>query len=175
MWDDGLRFPVGRIFEDIATTPWLLLRARNYYYVPSAWIFYRRRSGSIIDSLTRQAGAFDARKHEDLAGALTGFKDALHGKLSQSQPSHAYYISNFCAVEFVKAARRFRRAKAIAPTLELKHYLELFEKCSPLTFDDLTAAYLKRLRLVRYALLKYVLHCAKASQKSTEGDNGRAQ
>jgi hypothetical protein len=53
--------------------------------------------------------------------------------------------------------------------------LDLFEKCSPFTFDHLTIEYLKRLRFVRYVLLKYAMHVANASQKSTEGDNGRAQ
>jgi glycosyltransferase involved in cell wall biosynthesis len=62
MWDDGLRFPVGRIFEDIATTPWLLLRARNYYYVPSPWIFYRRRAGSIMHSFNLKTATFNAQK-----------------------------------------------------------------------------------------------------------------
>jgi glycosyltransferase involved in cell wall biosynthesis len=175
MWDDGLRFPVGRIFEDIATTPWLLLRARNYYYVPSPWIFYRRRAGSIIHSLKLETATFNAHKNRDLAEALNGFKEALHGKLGQLQPSNAYYVSDFCAKEFVKTGRRFQRAKDIAPTLELTHYLDRFEKCSPLTFDQLAIAYLKRLRFVRYVLLKYALHVANASQTSTEGDNGRAQ
>lgn len=175
LWTNGPRFPDGRIFEDIATTPWLLLKARHFYYEPSPWIYYRKRAGSIMDSVKRKAGDFDARKHQDLAEALTGFTSALHGKLSHPQPSADYYVSDFCAKEFVKTGLRFRRAKGVAPSLELGYYLELFEKCSPLTFDDLTRAYLKRLRLVRYVLLKYVLDCAKASQKSTAGDNGRAQ
>jgi hypothetical protein len=59
--------------------------------------------------------------------------------------------------------------------LELKYYWELFESCSPIPFDRMTIAYLKRLRFVRYVRLKYALHVAKASQKSTEGDNDRAQ
>ncbi len=175
LWADGPHFPDGRIFEDIATTPWLLLKARHFYYMPSPWIYYRKRAGSIMDSVKRKAGAFDAGKHQDLAEALTGFKAALDRKLGHPQPSADYYVSDFCAKEFVKTGLRFRRAKDVAPSLELKHYLDHFEKCSPLTFDDLTVAYLKRSRLIRYGLLKYVLYRAKTSQKSTARDNGRAQ
>jgi glycosyltransferase involved in cell wall biosynthesis len=175
LWADGPRFPDGKIFEDIATTPWLLLKARHFYYMPSPWIYYRRRTGSIMDSVKRKTGTFDARKHQDLAEALTGFKEALHRKLGQSQPSTAYNVSDFCAKEFVKTGLRFGRATHNAPSLSLKCYLDLFEKCAPLTFDHLTIEYLKRLRFVRYLLLKYALNVAKASQKSTEGDNGRAQ
>jgi hypothetical protein len=127
-----------------------------------------------MDSVKRKAGAFDAGKHQDLAEALTGFKAALDRKLGHPQPSADYYVSDFCAKEFVKTGLRFRRAKDVAPSLELKHYLDHFEKCSPLTFDDLTVAYLKRSRLIRYGLLKYVLYRAKTSQKSTARDNGRA-
>jgi glycosyltransferase involved in cell wall biosynthesis len=175
LWANGLRFPDGKIFEDIATTPWLLLKARHFYYMPSPWIHYRRRAGSIMDSVKRKTGIFEARKHKDLAEALTGFKEALHGKLGQLQPSNAYYVSDFCAKEFVKTGLRFARAADVDPSLTLRLYLDLFEKCSPFTFDHLTIEYLKRLRFVRYVLLKYALHVAKASQKSTEGDNDRAQ
>jgi glycosyltransferase involved in cell wall biosynthesis len=175
MWDDGLRFPVGKIFEDIATTPWLLLRARNYYYVPLPWMFYRRRAGSIMNSLKQETATFNAQKNRDLAEALTGFKEALQGKLGQLQPSNAYYVSDFCAKEFVKIGLRFARAADVDPSLTLRLYLDLFEKCSPFTFDHLTIEYLKRLRFVRYVLLKYAMHVANASKKSTEGDNGRAQ
>jgi glycosyltransferase involved in cell wall biosynthesis len=175
MWDDGLRFPVGRIFEDIATTPWLLLRARSYYYVPLPWMFYRRRAGSIMNSLKQETATFNAQKNRDLAEALTGFKEALQGNLGQLQPSNAYYVSDFCAKEFVKTGLRFARAADVDPSLTLRLYLDLFEKCSPFTFDHPTIEYLKRLRFVRYVLLKYAMHVANASKKSTEGDNGRAQ
>ena len=95
--------------------------------------------------------------------------------IGQLQPSNAYYVSDFCAKEFVKIGLRFARAADVDPSLTLRLYLDLFEKCSPFTFDHLTIEYLKRLRFVRYVLLKYAMHVANASKKSTEGDNGRAQ
>jgi len=175
MWDDGLRFPVGRSFEDIATTPWLLLRARSYYYVPSPWIFYRRRAGSIIHSFNLKTATFNAQKNRDLAQGLAGFKVALDAQLGGPKPEAEYYISDFCANQFAKTGLRFARSKDNSSPLELKYYWELFESCSPIPFDRMTIAYLKRLRFVRYFRLKYALHVAKASQKSTEGDNDWAQ
>jgi glycosyltransferase involved in cell wall biosynthesis len=48
LWGDDLRFPAGKLFEDIATTPWLLLRAQSHYYVPEPWLYYRVTPGSIM-------------------------------------------------------------------------------------------------------------------------------
>lgn len=163
LWRAVPRFPDGKIFEDIATTPWLLLQARQYYYVPSPWIYYRRRVGSIMDGVKRKAGAFDARKHRDLAEALIGFQAALDAKLNGIPSAAAYYVSDFCAKEFVKTGLRFartNRAQDKTESVALNQYLELFEQCAPINFEQLTVEYLKRLRFVRYALLKYVLHLA---------------
>jgi glycosyltransferase involved in cell wall biosynthesis len=55
LWSEGLRFPEGRNFEDMVTTPRLALRARNWFHAPRPWVRYRRRSGSIVaePSLTK--------------------------------------------------------------------------------------------------------------------------
>ena len=173
LWNAGPVFPEGRIFEDIATTPWLLLKARQYYYVPSPWLYYRRRVGSIMDSVKRKTDSFDAHKHRDLAESLTGFQEALRTKLNGVPSSAAYYVSDFCAKEFVKTSLRFARANRSSEKtadLGLNAYLELFEKCAPIRFEQLTIEYIKRLRLVRYALLKYALYLANPSEKSTTSD-----
>ena len=44
---DGVRYPPGMIFEDIATTYKLLQRARRLVYVPDCLVHYRNRSGSL--------------------------------------------------------------------------------------------------------------------------------
>lgn len=168
LWTDGPYFPAGKIFEDIATMPWLLLKARHFYYMPSPWIYYRRRTGSIMDSVKRKAGIFDAPKHQDLAQALIGFKEALRQRLGPWSACNICYVSDFCAKEFIKTGLRFGRAKDAKQSLALRYYLELFERSSPLTFDNLTIEYLNRWRFVEYAILKYVLHFARTSQKWTQ-------
>jgi glycosyltransferase involved in cell wall biosynthesis len=48
IWNDQLRFPVGRYFEDMVVTPRLALQVKTYYYTPQLWIYYRQREGSIL-------------------------------------------------------------------------------------------------------------------------------
>jgi glycosyltransferase involved in cell wall biosynthesis len=53
----GVTFPLGRIYEDMATMPQLFLRAKTIYRVASPLIGYRRRFGSI----TQKAALRDMR------------------------------------------------------------------------------------------------------------------
>jgi len=177
LWNDGLRFPESRIFEDIATIPWLLLKAQNYYYVPSPWIFYRQRAGSIMDSVKGKSSVFDASKHQDLAEALSGFKEEKRERLNGIRPSTAYYVSDFCAKECVKTGFRFARWAQVTDgshAVGLDHYLKQFEACAPMHFQQLAFQYLKRLRFLRYVLLKYTVHLANRLPNSTARDNGNA-
>jgi glycosyltransferase involved in cell wall biosynthesis len=48
VWEMATPFPVGRYFEDISTTPLLLLQAHSLWYEPSPWVAYRQREGSIL-------------------------------------------------------------------------------------------------------------------------------
>lgn len=48
LWCDGLQFPEGKYFEDMVVTPRLALRAQNFYYAAEAWVWYRKRAGSIL-------------------------------------------------------------------------------------------------------------------------------
>lgn len=48
LWSDGLRFPEGRNFEDMVTTPRLALRTTSWFHAPRPWVRYRRRPGSIV-------------------------------------------------------------------------------------------------------------------------------
>lgn len=45
---DGVLFPEGRNFEDIATTPLLMSKAASVYYFPCPVVCYRQRKGSIV-------------------------------------------------------------------------------------------------------------------------------
>lgn len=51
LWGQDLHFPVGRAFEDLFTSPQLLSRAIRAVHVPSCWIGYRQRAGSILSSM----------------------------------------------------------------------------------------------------------------------------
>ena len=51
---DGIRFPLGRVYEDVATTYRLVLRAQKVYFCPEALYWYRRTPGSIVTQRTPQ-------------------------------------------------------------------------------------------------------------------------
>lgn len=50
LWD-GLRFPVGRRFEDIATTPMVYIRAKTIFSIKTPLLFYRANPSSITSNL----------------------------------------------------------------------------------------------------------------------------
>lgn len=66
-----LRFPEGKSFEDMATTPRLALRAASAWHVPQAWVMYRRRDDSISALMMSSA------KVADLSGGLRGQREEL--------------------------------------------------------------------------------------------------
>ena len=113
LWGSDLRFPIGRCYEDMATTPWLFLRARSAYYVPSPWMFYRTRADSITASVGRVRNQFDEAKNDDVAGALVGFASAARDALPEISPPTIYCMAQFCTKEFTKIAWRLLRACAL--------------------------------------------------------------
>jgi glycosyltransferase involved in cell wall biosynthesis len=167
LWGDDLRFPIGKAYEDIATTPWLLLRAKSYYYVPQSWIFYRIRPDSIMGSVKRTPGFFDAKKNADLADALSGFKQTLSKNLGNEWGAPAYSISHFSAKEFTKIARRFNKAQNYPLALcgskpaTLKSYFDKMQQTSPYDYDTLSRLYLKKLRIFSFLALKRAMKLAK--------------
>jgi glycosyltransferase involved in cell wall biosynthesis len=68
LWTDNLRFPEGRYFEDVVTTPRLALRVESYFYVDSPWVGYRQREQSILSSL-------DEKKIKHMIAALRGIEN----------------------------------------------------------------------------------------------------
>lgn len=65
LWGDDLFFPEGQYFEDMVVTPLLALRAKNFHYVPEAWIWYRQRDGSILKQSSK-------KKVDDMAAGVNG-------------------------------------------------------------------------------------------------------
>lgn len=153
LWN-GLQFPAEECFEDIATTPYLLLRAGSYYYTPQRWIYYRVRPGSLLANVARRPDIFDIEKNEGAAGALTGYADALIDRFGEIPPELAYYMSHFIAKEYIKLARRYRKAARQSsenipaypprPVPPIGDYRRKMESSSPLSFDMLRHQYLMR-------------------------------
>jgi len=100
LWQQGVRFPLGRCFEDMTTIPLLALRAASFWYEPRPWVAYRQRTGSILSGMT-------AAKALDQSAALRPLAQALSGPL----PSEL-------ALAFTQqCARNFQGAMRLRPTL----------------------------------------------------------
>ncbi|RVT93091.1 glycosyltransferase family 2 protein [Sphingomonas crocodyli] len=162
LWGDDLRFPVGRCFEDMATTPLLLLRARSFYYVPSSWIRYRVRPNSITGIMSRTRGRFDDEKNSDIAMALTGFTNAVRTSLPDLGPTTYYWMAQFCAKEFTKICWRMlstRLGRDSWGTIiaRLQSFRARMEAVSPMSFGDLNRAHLRRGKPGRWLVLGFCL------------------
>lgn len=158
IWGTGLRFPVGRCFEDMATTPLLALRVRSFYYAPEAWVRYRVRADSITGIMSRTRGRFDDRKNDDVAVALTGFVDAARAALPDMSDETAYHIAQFWAKEFTKIcwrllSARFGRDPWQVIRAKARRYRALMEARAPMPLAQLNRAHLRRGKPGRWVVL----------------------
>lgn len=133
LWSDDLRFPVGRTFEDMASTPDLAMRARSHLHVPEVWIGYRQRAGSIL------AGA-SLNKTDDMMRALHDLPQRLH-PYSESEAGVRFAASHFAARSFIGAVRFASRQ---SDAERMGHYRQAFLAALCMPLDDLMAQYLRR-------------------------------
>lgn len=147
LWGDDLRFPTGRYYEDMYTSPELALRARSFLYVPEVWVGYRQRGGSILATLNPQ-------KLEHMMDSLVG----LPQRLAAQQPplSHAarFAVAHYAARGYVSAARFM--ARHAGPAALAQCHRQLLASL-PLAPAELLADYLKRGWLWRAARLRHWL------------------
>lgn len=159
LWDGGPRFPEGRCFEDMATMPWLFLRARSFFYIRQAWIEYRVREGSIMHAAARTRGHFDAGKNDDLAGALAGFAAGASAELPDMSVDTLDAIGQFCAKEFTKIGwrllrQRFLRDEWRVITSRTARYRRLLESASPLSFDEVATNQVRQGKFIEWLRLQ---------------------
>jgi len=150
LWE-GLRFPVGHCFEDIAVLPALLLRARCAYYVPEVWIGYRKRPGSILASNS-------LAKTDDMQRALNGLPALLD---AQQPPLHRHArlaAAHFVAKTFVIASHYAARHQDRA---RLARYLAQFEQNAPVPAHELLRFYVARCWWWRALRLRHWLRQAR--------------
>lgn len=90
LWNDDLRFPVGRYMEDMMLTPRLLLRVQSYFYQPNVWVAYRQREGSIL-STPSEKKIYDAAE-----GSYGVLKEWLQRYPNLSETARLAF-SHYCA------------------------------------------------------------------------------
>lgn len=93
-----VRFPEGRVFEDIAVIPQLLAVTSRWRYVNRSWIAYRRRQESITAAMT-------PLKHRDLLAALHDLHVGLSALPGASSDATRRACATFYLRSFVSIAR----------------------------------------------------------------------
>jgi glycosyltransferase involved in cell wall biosynthesis len=96
--DRALGFPVGRSFEDMATTPHLLLRVASAWHEPLPWVQYRKRDDSI-------SALMSAAKVRDLSCGLVGFRQALLQAWPQAPASTRVALAHQAARNLLASLR----------------------------------------------------------------------
>lgn len=136
-WPASLRFPEGRVFEDMAVYPRLLLHTPRHLHVAEVWIAYRQRGGSLLSVL-------DVKRLDDWTWAL----DGLAAELPPLKDDTRFEIAHFCARTLLRAKRRRLQlgGEALAG---LALDAARFDRSSPLSRRELLAAYVKRGRWLR--------------------------
>jgi hypothetical protein len=154
LWADGLRFPVGRYFEDMGTTPFLALRAKSFWYEPEVWVVYRQRPGSILSTP-------NLTKAEHMAGALMGLPEAATGHGLNSAAQFAW--THYAARSFIAAARIASRASPEESQAQLATYQRLLQQSAPISLSELQAQYRRRGWFLRSLRLRYWMKRCKST------------
>ena len=150
IWPAELRFPAGRVFEDLAVFPRLAPHARSFFYAPQVWVAYRQRAGSTLANLT---GA----KLDDWTHALVGYGDLLRGSSAETR----FVAAHFSARTFLRAAKRLTRLAPPDLPTTLTHFAQRWQASSPLSAAELLRGYLRRGWWWRAAQLAFWLRRAR--------------
>ena len=151
VWGEQVRFPVGRYFEDMATTPLLALLAESAWYEPEVWVAYRQRAGSILSTP-------NMTKAEHLAHALANLRDAAMAAPLDDAARFAW--AHFAARNFIGASRMADKAQPGTCAGRVAMFRQAFEEASPIPLRELDRAYKRRGWYVRAMRLRYWLRRA---------------
>jgi glycosyltransferase involved in cell wall biosynthesis len=146
LWADDLRFPEGKVMEDIVVTPQLMLRARSYFYMPEVWVAYRKRAGSILTT-------WNQKKIDDMASACKGVLSAWISAHPQLPPRARFYFGHYCLRIHLSVVRNLRRLHK-NPHIDISHYRQLFIENMGDEKINFYWEYFKRGWFVRLARLK---------------------
>ncbi|MDR7267570.1 glycosyltransferase involved in cell wall biosynthesis [Pelomonas saccharophila] len=136
-WPARLRFPEGRVFEDMAVFPRLALHTPRHLHVAEVWIAYRQRGGSLLSSL-------NVKQLDDWTWSLAG----LASELPALDDDARFEIAHFCARTLLRSRRRRLQlgGEALAG---LQADAARFDSSSPLSRRELLVAYFRRGRWLR--------------------------
>jgi glycosyltransferase involved in cell wall biosynthesis len=154
-WPPGLRFPAGRIFEDLAVLPRLILSTERFAATGQVWIGYRQREGSLLARLSID-------KLDDWTSALAGYASELRDAGLGAQAD--FEVAHFCTRTLLRAVRRLRALPGHArDDAAVARYIERWRTSSPLALRELCRAYLARGWFGRWLQLRWLFLRARAN------------
>lgn len=141
LWDQNLRFPSGKYFEDLMTMPLVALRCKNFYYCPHPWVAYRQRDSSILSSM-------NLAKVRDQSTSLLPLAQALQHDPLRLQPKLRLAWAQQCSRNLVGAMRFLaRHHQELTPERSVQlanQFRNDFAISSPYSIDELLQAYMRR-------------------------------
>jgi glycosyltransferase involved in cell wall biosynthesis len=148
-WPDHVRFPEGRVFEDLALFPRLALAIDTFHDSRQVWVAYRQREGSLLATLS-------AARIDDWTLALSGYADEL--RAAALGTGIDFEVAHFSARTLLRAIRRHRRLPSSADDgAAIARYVARWRDASPLDASALSRAYLARGRIGRWLQLRWTL------------------
>nr|WP_295076331.1 glycosyltransferase family 2 protein [uncultured Roseateles sp.] len=137
LWPAELRFPLGRIFEDLAVLPRLALQVNSYHHVPEVWVGYRQRPGSALANLS-------AARIDDWMQALLGYGAAMKASATPFHAQTEFEVAHFSARTLLRACKRRQALGGTDARNDQSRYVQQWSQSSPLTARQLLHAYLGR-------------------------------
>lgn len=165
LWSYDLRFPVGRTFEDMATTPILMSRSRNFIYIPCPLIEYRQRPGSILSSMNE-------KKIADLMWAVSEIGRSMKVN-GQIEADVKFSITFFLSKAMVTACRFYAKNNYSDPNVfrqNICQATDVFDKSALISRSELLWQVIKRGWIWRFLRLSYwFFRSARFSSKLSGG------
>lgn len=155
LWSPALRFPEGRVFEDVAVMPRLASRAARVYHEPEPWVWYRKWEGSIVATM-------NPAKCVDLVRASAEFPADLR-RLGLRLSNRALFAArHFAARHFIRAMRHLGAGPdAESRGRARRECLALFGEALEGQTAWLERRYLRQGSLWHSARLRYWMHRAR--------------
>lgn len=135
LWQHDLRFPEGKYFEDMVTTPRLALRVHNYYYANCVWVRYRQRAGSIL-------AVPSVQKIDDMATGVSGVLSVWQAKYPAMPSRVRFAFIRYCVKVYFFTRKQVCKIDNNNSQL-LTHYKQLVYQDIELTKIGLIAQYLQ--------------------------------
>lgn len=141
LWGKDNLFPEGRYFEDMVSTPKLMLQANSYYYCPDVWVKYRQREGSILSTPSE-------KKIRDMVEALSGVLPLWLSHCPELSYSARYQYYCYCLRVWGYAVKDVRRISGGCSSLR-RDMLQLFYSAVGMGRADFCKVFLFRGDLLR--------------------------